>query len=91
MSRRVTYCRREGLAHQKIEGETLVVVPKKRMAHQLNEVGTHVWEYLARPHSLDEIVESVAGEFEADRGRIRAEVEPYLRRMVSLSLVIRKP
>ncbi len=89
MSRRETFRRREGLAHQKIDGETLVVVPKKRMVHHLNEVGTHVWELLARPCSLDQIVAGVAKEFEAEPAAVRRDVRPYLRKMEKLDLVIR--
>jgi hypothetical protein len=83
------YRRHEGLPHQKIEEETLIVVPKRRRVHCLNAVGTRVWELLARPRSLEDLVGAVEREFEVDAARARADLRAYLRLLERKGLVAR--
>lgn len=79
--------RRQGLAHQTIEGETLIVVPKERLYHALNEVGSHLWAELEREQTVDALVEGVCEAFDVDSGAARKDVEEFLSKMKSLSLV----
>lgn len=79
--------RRAGLAHQTIEGETLIVVPKERLYHALNEVGSHLWAELERERTVDELVSGVTDAFEVEPEPARRDVEDFLGRMKSLGLV----
>lgn len=79
--------RRQGLAHQTIEGETLIVVPKERLYHALNEVGSHLWAALEREQTIDALVEGLCEEFEVEGDAARKDVEEFLSKMKSLSLV----
>lgn len=84
------FVRRDGIAHQKLDGLTLVVVPKERLSHRLNETATHVWDRLAEPRSIDELAADLEREFEVDADRAREDVRAHLDAMVALGLVDRR-
>jgi GeoRSP system PqqD family protein len=48
-----------------MEGEALVVLIEQRKVHQLNDVGTRVWE-LCDGRSLSSIVQTIVAEFEVE-------------------------
>jgi len=48
--------RRDGeLPFQKLDEETIVVDPKRREVHLLNETAARIWELLASPQSVDDL------------------------------------
>jgi PqqD family protein of HPr-rel-A system len=59
--------------------ELLVVDPKARNVHLLNETGGRIWELLGETTSVDALVEALADEYEgATPEALRAEVEAFL-------------
>lgn len=84
------YVRVTGLPHQTLDGETLIVVPKKRLSHHLNETATVLWDRLAEPRSLDELAAELERGFEVDAARAREDARAHLDEMVSLGLVVRR-
>ncbi|HTB60330.1 MAG TPA: HPr-rel-A system PqqD family peptide chaperone [Polyangia bacterium] len=74
----MTYKRDPGLPFQKLEEETIVVDPRTREVHLLNETAARVWELLASPCSLDDLTEALAEEYEATSEAMRAGVEELL-------------
>lgn len=83
--------RREGLPHQTIDGETLIVVPKERLTHHLNASASFVWSLLADPRGFDELADLLEAEFEADRARIRADLKKVLAQMERKGILERAP
>jgi hypothetical protein len=55
------FTRDSGLPHQKLDEDTIVVNPRSREVHLLNETAARVWELLASPLSLDELAAALAG------------------------------
>ncbi len=47
----------------------------------LNATGRRVWELLADDQSAEELAERIAGEFDAEPGRVRADVRAFLERL----------
>lgn len=54
----------------------------------LNEVGAQVWELLSQGKNLDEIVASIAAEYDAEESVIRKDVLELLQKLMSLGLVL---
>lgn len=79
---------RRDCAFQTLDGETVVLIPRKRTVHQLNEVGSFLWAELARPASLARLVERVCEEFEVDETNARADVLAFVRELIDLELVL---
>jgi hypothetical protein len=63
------------LPFQKLEEETIVVDPRSREVHLLNDTAARVWELLAAPHSVDELVAALGEEYDASADELRSAVE----------------
>ncbi len=74
----MTYRRDPGRPFQKLEEETIVVDPRTREVHLLNDTAARVWELLASSSTLEELTETLADEFEATPEAVRAGVEELL-------------
>ena len=71
----------EGLPHQKIEDQALVVVARKREVHLLNPTATRIWELLERETTVDDLVKTLTGEYDVDAATARKDVEAALAEM----------
>lgn len=72
-----------------VDGQTVVLSPRDFSYHALDPVGARVWQLLSDPCSLDELVGTLCGEFEVTDERCRADVVPFLDRMVDIGAVVR--
>ena len=72
--------RREStLPFQRMDEETIVLDPRSREVHLLNETAARIWDLLETPSSVDELCEALADEYEgATPAALRAEVEGFL-------------
>jgi PqqD family protein of HPr-rel-A system len=67
------------LPFQRMDEEAIVVDPRTREVHLLNETGARIWELLATAASIDELVATLADEYEgASPEALRAEVEAFV-------------
>jgi len=62
------------LPFQKLDEETIVLDPRRREVHLLNETAARLWELLAAPRSVDELAATLADEYDADEPELRAAV-----------------
>jgi len=72
---------------QRIEDDTIIVDPKDRLMHQLNDVGSRVWEHLARKQTLSAIITAIADEYEVDPSVAREDITQLLDKMLELKLI----
>lgn len=52
-----------------------------------NEVGTKIWELLAEPHSIAELTQQIASEYEITEERCRTDIEELVEELVQKELV----
>jgi PqqD family protein of HPr-rel-A system len=77
MSRATTagcWHRDSGLPFQRLDEEMIVVDPRRREVHLLNETAARIWELLAAPSSLDELASSLGAEYDADGDELRTAI-----------------
>ena len=74
-------------AFQVIDGTAFVVMPRDRMLHMLNEVGTHIWKLVEKERALEEIVDSVITTFEVEDDVAGRDVRGFLEEMLERDLV----
>jgi hypothetical protein len=79
--------RASSLPFQKLEQELLVVDPRTRSVHLLNPTATRVWELLEFAATREELVATVAEEFDAPAGTIGHEVSTLLADLEAKGLV----
>lgn len=80
-------CRRPEIAWRVIDGEAVVVHPRAGLVYPFNPVATRCWELADGQHSVADMVEMVAGEFEASREQIQQDVEAFLRTLQEKGLI----
>lgn len=67
--------RRDGeLPFQKLDEETIVVDPKRREVHLLNETAARIWELLASPRSLDDLTATLGDEYDVGEDELRTAI-----------------
>ena len=69
---------REGLVHEEVEDEVVVLDLRNNVYFGLNPVGHLVWEHIEGGASLGETVEAIAEAFEIDRERADRDVRAFL-------------
>jgi PqqD family protein of HPr-rel-A system len=76
------------LPFQQLDEETIVVDPRSREVHLLNETAGRIWELLAAPCSLDDLVATLEDEYDAEADELRAAVTDCLSGLHSKGLVL---
>ena len=76
------------LPHQRLDEDTVVVDPRRREVHLLNETATRVWELLASPRSIDELVALLVDEYEAPPDEVRASTVELVRELESKGVLL---
>ncbi|HEX7551648.1 MAG TPA: PqqD family protein [Candidatus Methylomirabilis sp.] len=86
------YRRNDDFVSRNIVGETVLVPIRQRLGdlesiYTLNNVATCIWERLATPASLDEIVGVIEEQFEGNRDVIRRDAEEFLQTLLTLGAI----
>jgi PqqD family protein of HPr-rel-A system len=67
------------LPFQRMDEDAIVVDPRTREVHLLNETAARIWELLETPSSVDELAAALAEEYEGPSPEaLRREVEVFL-------------
>ena len=72
---------------QKIEGDTIIVDTRDRLMHQLNDVGSRVWELLTLKQTVKTIINAVTDEYEVDPSAAGDDIIQLLDKMSELKLI----
>jgi hypothetical protein len=70
-----------------IEGEPALLDTATGSLHVLNNVGAAIWSALDGTRSTEQIVAELSATASADRGRVQADVEEFLRSLGQLGLL----
>lgn len=86
------YVRSDDVVARMIGGETLIVPVRGNVGdlasiYSLNEIGSVVWEAVARPTALPELVSLVVQKYEVERERAQQDIEIFLAEMTAAGLV----
>jgi len=81
--------RRDGeLPFQKLDEETIVLGPRRREVHLLNETAARLWELFASPRSLDELAATLADEYDVAEPELREAIVECVDGLTSKGLLI---
>lgn len=86
-----TLLRRNDLPFRKLAEEAVVVNPRTREVHVLDEVGAHIWDLLAQEQTLADVVAALARAYEGDPATVRAEAAAFLSDLATKDLVRARP
>ncbi|MBI4713277.1 MAG: PqqD family protein [Planctomycetes bacterium] len=79
--------RLDGVPFQRVGDETIIVEPKTRLMHSLNEVASYIWESLAVKRSVSEMVDIITAEYEITKEDALKDVIAFLDEMAQRGLV----
>ena len=86
------YIRSDAVVARMIGGETLAIPVRGSIGdlasiYRFNEVGTQIWEALARPISFEELISLIERDYETNWETVCDDVALFLTEMCSASLV----
>jgi hypothetical protein len=70
-----------------IDGEAVILSLDTKVLRGLNAVGSRVWELIDGRRSVDEIVDAIAREFDADRITVARDVGAFVATLRERGLV----
>lgn len=83
-----TYRRAPGAVDAVIDGQIVLLSPVDFSYHALDRVGGRVWALLETPRADADLVEALTAEFAVDEDRCRADLAPFLARMVTIGTLV---
>lgn len=86
------YCKQADIVTRQIAGETLLVPIRGNLAdmqnlYGLNPVGETIWQHLDGTHSLAEIHEEIAANFEVTREQAGVDIREFISQLVKAGIV----
>lgn len=81
-------CRRERVLIQRAEDQTVLLEVDSGTYFSLNDVGARVWELCDGEHSVDDIVSTICGEYNAAQMAVRPDVIELLEHLRAESLLV---
>lgn len=83
-----TYTRSPDLISTEMDGEVVMMSIEKGSYFGLEGVGGAIWERMAGPVTLDEIVAALLADFEIEESQCRADTEAFVDELVGNGLVV---
>lgn len=77
----------EGPALLRPGGEAAILNVKTGVYYGLNPVGVRVWKLIQQPHRVDEIRETLLGEYDVDPRRCEADLLELLEKFLAAGLI----
>ncbi len=84
-----TWRRDPDLPFQKLDEDTIVVDPRRREVHLLNETAARIWELLESPHTIDQLAARLAEEYEGPLDELRQSAEELLTQLGEKGVFVR--
>ena len=79
--------RRSDLVYRRVQGETVVLNPDKKVVHQLNPTASFIWDCCDGAHSIDRIAARLVAEYDVDAGTSRKDVDRLVSHLQDLNLL----
>jgi coenzyme PQQ synthesis protein D (PqqD) len=92
MAIEAVFVRSTNVVTRKIDGETLIVPVRSDVGDlgsifSLNEVGTFIWEALAQPATVENVVRGIVENYETTPAKAEQDVDCFLTEMQTADLV----
>ena len=84
------YLKNKDIAWRAIDGSAYLVDSKGNALHELNEVGTRIWELIDGKKDQDDIVACICDEFDAAKESVKKDLSIFLAEIQKKGLVKEK-
>lgn len=79
------------IAARVIEGKAVLIVPATAEIKGLNAAGTHLWQILAEPRTLEALADALLARFAVSAEAARVDAEAFVRSMIAKGLLVEEP
>jgi hypothetical protein len=79
--------RNQQIFASEIDDEMVMMDGEQGLYFGLNSVARRIWEHLENPLAYGALLRALAEQYEVDETRCRADVEPFLRKMLEKRLI----
>ena len=83
----MTYKRVEGLPWQMIDDKAVILDPRNQKVHELNEVGSFIWEKLDGQTDAEEISTLLNEDFDCEMALIASDIQDFCEGLVAEGIV----
>lgn len=84
--------RRDGLSVTRVDDDVFIVVPETEEVVLLNSLGRALWELMAEPATVGDMIDTVAAAFpDQTRAAVAADVEAFLNHLLKHDLARQSP
>jgi hypothetical protein len=83
----MTYRRVQGLPWQMIDDKAVILDPRNQKVHELNEVGSFIWEKLDGETDPEEICTLLSEDFGGELAVIASDIEEFCEGLVAEGIV----
>jgi hypothetical protein len=80
--------RSDGVIAAEVAGEVVILSVESGYFHQLNPMGSYIWNLLEHPMVLSELCLCLMDEFEIDSGTCRRDVTAFLQAMEANGILV---
>lgn len=84
---KVRYIRNSDLFFNKIDDEIILMHPKTGDYFVFNPVASHIWELLAEPRSIQNIIQQLVRSYEVEPSLCESETRQYLQDLYEKSFI----
>lgn len=70
-----------------LDNETILMSTERNRYFSLNSLGRHIWESLAEPQTMADLVDGIQDKFEVDEATARRDLQEFLEVLESRNLV----
>ena len=81
------YQRATSVLDEVVDGRHMLVTPDGTELLTLNETGSHLWDRLADPATLEDLVERLAEEFEVDRALLEEDAQSFVEELRAVAVI----
>ena len=78
---------RKSVSWRMLDPEALVLDTKRGTLYPLNSVAARIWQLCDGGRSVEEIVQVITAEFDADQATIRRDAEEFFDQLVAAELI----
>lgn len=87
MSSKVVYRRNADILSANVDDDLVMMSIQAGNYYNIGGVGTFIWELLAEPRSIDELVDGIMADYDVERERCAADVGAFVQELVRLKLI----
>lgn len=87
MSSKAVYRRNTDILSANVDDDLVMMSIQAGNYYNIGGVGTFIWELLAEPRSMDELVDGVTAAYEVERERCAADIDAFVQELIRLKLI----